>query len=133
MKKRALKLMRKGGQSSRPSIHVHVDNLSIVFGVDTPGGSGLSKPVMEPNEHGAIPTQSATSRFQILSLDGGGIKGIFSAAVLASLEADLGANIVDHFDLIAGTSTGGIIALGLGLGFKPRELVEFYVREGPNI
>jgi len=72
-------------------------------------------------------------RFQILSLDGGGIKGLFSAAVLAAIEQDLNINIVDHFDLIAGTSTGGIIAIGLGLGMKPREIVEFYLREGPKI
>ena len=73
------------------------------------------------------------SRFQILSLDGGGIKGLFSAAVLAAVEEDLKVNITDHFDLIAGTSTGGIIALGLGLGMKPREIVEFYLKEGPKI
>jgi len=72
-------------------------------------------------------------RFQILSLDGGGIKGLFSAAVLAAIEDDLKWNIVDHFDLITGTSTGGIIALALGLGMSPREIVEFYVREGPQI
>lgn len=72
-------------------------------------------------------------RFQILSLDGGGIKGIFSAGILAAIEDDLDISIVDHFDLIAGTSTGGIIAIGLGLGLKPREIVEFYFREGPSI
>ncbi len=72
-------------------------------------------------------------RFQILSLDGGGIKGLFSAGVLAAIEEDLGARIIDHFDLITGTSTGGIIAIGLGLGMKPREIVEFYLREGPAI
>lgn len=71
--------------------------------------------------------------FQILSLDGGGIKGIFSAAVLAAIEEDLNVKITDHFDLIAGTSTGGIIALGLGLGLRPKEIVEFYTKEGPNI
>lgn len=80
-----------------------------------------------------IPTQTECSRFQILSLDGGGIKGIFSAAVLAALEHDLGITITDHFDLIAGTSTGGIIALGLGLGMRPYEIVEFYLKEGPKI
>jgi len=74
-----------------------------------------------------------SDRFQILALDGGGIKGLFSAAVLAHVEEDLGVNIADHFDLIAGTSTGGIIALALGLGMKPREIVEFYVNKGPSI
>lgn len=73
------------------------------------------------------------NRFQILSLDGGGIKGILSAAMLASIENDLSVNICDHFDLIAGTSTGGIIALGLGLGLSPKDIVDFYVREGRKI
>lgn len=71
--------------------------------------------------------------FRILALDGGGIKGLFSAAVLAKLEQKCNTTIVDHFDLITGTSTGGIIALGLGLGMRPREIVEFYVEQGPNI
>lgn len=72
-------------------------------------------------------------RFQILSLDGGGIKGLFSAAVLAAIEEDLNTNVVDHFDLITGTSTGGIIALGLAIGMRPREIVEFYLSKGPAI
>jgi patatin-like phospholipase/acyl hydrolase len=53
---------------------------------------------------------------KILSIDGGGIKGVFPASFLATLEDATGANISDFFDLIVGTSTGGIIALGLGLG-----------------
>jgi uncharacterized protein len=73
------------------------------------------------------------TRFQILALDGGGIKGLFSAAVLAALEEDLGTTIAQHFDLIAGTSTGGIIALALGLGVRPKEIVEFYATEGHSI
>lgn len=76
---------------------------------------------------------ASSGRFQILSLDGGGIKGLFSAAVLAAIEEDLGERITDHFDLIAGTSTGGLIAVGLGLGLRPREIVEFYLREGPSV
>ncbi|WP_432098429.1 CBASS cGAMP-activated phospholipase [Streptomyces sp. WAC 04229] len=74
-----------------------------------------------------------TERFQILALDGGGFRGMFSAAVLTRLEEDLGTRIVDHFDLIAGTSTGGIIALGLGLGLSPREILTFYTGHGPRI
>jgi patatin-like phospholipase/acyl hydrolase len=58
---------------------------------------------------------------------------MFSAAVLARLEEDLDTRIVDHFDLIAGTSTGGIVALGLGLGLSPKEIVEFYTGHGPRI
>lgn len=73
------------------------------------------------------------NRFQILSLDGGGLRGIFAAAVLAGLEEDLGIRIIDHFDLIAGTSTGGIVALALGLGLTPRQIVEFYTQLGPQV
>lgn len=69
----------------------------------------------------------------ILSLDGGGIKGLFSAAVLAKLEEDHRVRVVDHFDLIVGTSTGGIIAIALGLGVTPAELVKFYIEHGPRI
>lgn len=71
--------------------------------------------------------------FQILALDGGGVKGLFSAAVLAALEEDCGIEIIQNFDLITGTSTGGIIALALGLGLRPKEVVEFYLKEGPKI
>jgi patatin-like phospholipase/acyl hydrolase len=72
-------------------------------------------------------------KFQILSLDGGGIRGLYSAAILAKWEEDLHCSIADHFDLIVGTSTGGIIALGLGLGLKPREIVQFYLTKGAQI
>jgi patatin-like phospholipase/acyl hydrolase len=72
-------------------------------------------------------------RFQILAIDGGGIKGIFAAALLAGIEADTGHRLSDHFDLIAGTSTGGIIAIGLGLGLRASELVSFYENHGVQI
>lgn len=70
---------------------------------------------------------------RILSLDGGGIKGAFAAAFLQAIEDSTSKRIADHFDLIAGTSTGGIIALGLGLGMSAKEISEFYVNEGPRI
>ncbi|TWH44419.1 CBASS cGAMP-activated phospholipase [Rhodococcus rhodochrous] len=65
-------------------------------------------------------------RFQVLALDGGGAKALFTAHVLARLEADLGVRVADSFDLIAGTSAGGIIALGLGAGMRPAEIVDHY-------
>lgn len=70
---------------------------------------------------------------RILSIDGGGIKGTMPAAFLAALEEDLGEPIGSYFDLIAGTSTGGIIALGLGLGRTAKELLELYENRGPII
>ena len=67
-------------------------------------------------------------RSQILTLDGGGIRGLFSAALLAAIEEDLGTHVDQHFDLIAGTSTGGIVAIALGLGIRPRAIVDFYLQ-----
>lgn len=58
---------------------------------------------------------------------------MFSAAVLACLEEDLRTSILQHFDLVAGTSTGGIIALALGAGKTPRQIVDFYIEHGPRI
>jgi hypothetical protein len=71
--------------------------------------------------------------FQILAIDGGGVRGIFAAALLAGLEDDLGSPISRHFDLVVGTSTGGIIALALGAGLTPREILDFYVSEKDRI
>ena len=50
---------------------------------------------------------------KILSIDGGGIRGIIPARVLAAIEERTGIPTAENFDLIAGTSTGGILALGL--------------------
>ena len=71
--------------------------------------------------------------FRILSLDGGGIKGAFTASVLAAIEDEIKEPIGEYFDLIAGTSTGGILALGLGSRIPARKIVEFYRDMGPVI
>lgn len=66
---------------------------------------------------------------RILSIDGGGLKGTMPAAFLSEVEEQIGQRIVDHFDLIVGTSTGGIIALGLSAS----EILTFYRQRGPEI
>ncbi|WP_298814670.1 CBASS cGAMP-activated phospholipase [uncultured Sphingomonas sp.] len=70
---------------------------------------------------------------RILAIDGGGLKGALPASFLAEMERLTGKRTVDQFDLIAGTSTGGIIALGLGLGISAAEICRFYVERGPRI
>ena len=70
---------------------------------------------------------------KVLAIDGGGIKGVFPAAFLASVEESVGQPIGEHFDLIVGTSTGGIIAIGLGMGLSAKEILGFYEEHGPNI
>lgn len=70
---------------------------------------------------------------QILSLDGGGLKGLFGAALLAGLEKDFGTSMAEHFDLIVGTSTGGLVALGMGAGLPLSDMVGFYEQLGPKV
>ena len=73
--------------------------------------------------------------FRILSLDGGGIRGIFPAAILAELESTYlgGGSVAEYFDLIVGTSTGGILALGLAADMTASELLDLYMIRGKEI
>lgn len=76
---------------------------------------------------------------RILALDGGGVRGIVALAFLEKIERTLEAQagkfvrLCDHFDLIGGTSTGAIIAVGLALGYKVSELRDFYLRLAPRV
>lgn len=70
--------------------------------------------------------------FKVLTIDGGGIKGLFSAVILSEFEKANG-SITEHFDLLCGTSTGGLIALALAAGKSPVEIVKFYLDWGPKI
>lgn len=77
---------------------------------------------------------------KILSLDGGGIKGIIPALILEKLEKETQKPICELFDLIAGTSTGGLIALALSVDngkgkpkFSAAEVVELYTKNGASI
>ena len=70
--------------------------------------------------------------FKILSLDGGGIKGLYTAIILNIFETNHG-RIVDHFDMICGTSTGGLIALCLAANIPTNDIVSFYRKYGPKI
>lgn len=70
---------------------------------------------------------------RILAIDGGGIRGVFPASLLATVEQSVGRPVREHFDLIVGTSTGGIIAIGLALGLPAAEILRFYEEQGPRI
>ena len=71
--------------------------------------------------------------FKILSIDGGGIKGLYSASILNRLEEKVGKKSGDCFDMICGTSTGGLIALGLASGKNANDLVDLYNLKGNKI
>lgn len=70
---------------------------------------------------------------RILVIDGGGIKGVLPASFLAHVEETLPEKTAEYFDLVVGTSTGGIIALALGLGLSARATLAFYEEHGPKI
>src|SRR5205807_2091391 len=76
---------------------------------------------------------------KVLAIDGGGIRGIIPAVILGELQRRLAKDLCNAFDLIAGTSTGGIIALGIGTKcnsggpYSPDQLVDLYVKNGPAI
>lgn len=78
--------------------------------------------------------------FRVLSINGGGMRGIYAAAYLEALESTFikrtGRDSLDigkGFDLIAGTSTGAIIGCGLAKGVSPIEMVNFYKNNGAQI
>jgi len=74
-----------------------------------------------------------SGRFQILSLSGGGYRGLFTATILAELEQSAGKPLSQCFDLIAGTSVGGILALGLALGVPADTLQQLFADHGREI
>lgn len=71
--------------------------------------------------------------FKILSLSGGGFMGLYSAIVLAELEQRQGKPISASFDLIAGTSIGGVIGLGLAAGIPAATIVDSFLANGERI
>ncbi len=75
--------------------------------------------------------------FKILSLDGGGIRGVISARILMEVEKQIreqkNQSLAEYFDLIAGTSTGSILAAGIALGYTASELLNIYRQEGERI
>ncbi|MFW5983369.1 MAG: CBASS cGAMP-activated phospholipase [bacterium] len=81
----------------------------------------------------------AQNSFRILSIDGGGIRGLFPAYFLSQIENSLRDEgkdewkIYNYFDLICGTSTGGIIAIGLGLGMPASKIAELYNNHARDI
>jgi patatin-like phospholipase/acyl hydrolase len=72
-------------------------------------------------------------KFKILSIDGGGIKGLYSSTILEHLESKFGGSCSDYFDMICGTSTGGLIALALSQKISASEISKIYTEHGKDI
>ena len=83
--------------------------------------------------------QDNISNFKILSIDGGGIRGVIPAKILCDLEEEAikkdgpEARLCDYFDLVCGTSTGGIIAIGIALGMTAKEILNLYMKNATKI
>lgn len=70
---------------------------------------------------------------RILSIDGGGVRGIIPAVLLASLEQRTGRRARESFDFVAGTSTGAVLAAGIAAGVPAERMVRLYVERAPEI
>lgn len=71
--------------------------------------------------------------YKILSIDGGGIRGLIPAVWLEKLEEDLDEPLSKHFDLIAGTSTGAILAAGISAEIPASKLANLYKKMGSEV
>lgn len=70
---------------------------------------------------------------RILALDGGGVRGVIPAVVLAALEGTLGGRVRDHFDFVAGTSSGALIGGAVLAGVPADEVVDLYRTRAPRV
>jgi len=102
------------------------------------GASAPGTPKSPPPAYGSIVT--------VLSIDGGGVRGIIPGTILAFLEAKLqeldgpDARVADYFDVVAGTSTGGLVTAMLTAPdkegrplFAAKEINDFYLKHSPKI
>lgn len=71
--------------------------------------------------------------FKILSIDGGGVRGVFAAKILSLMETKLHIDLYEEFDLIVGTSTGSIIAAAIAMKYDLTQLVEDYLGNASKI
>ena len=78
-------------------------------------------------------TRGSSSEFRILALSGGGYLGLYAAVVLAELEARVGEPLGRRFDLIAGTSVGGLLSMALAFEVPMAELVKLFLERGEEV
>lgn len=78
-------------------------------------------------------TRGSSSEFRILALSGGGYLGLYAAVVLAELEARVGEPLARRFDLIAGTSVGGLLSMALAFEVPMAELVKLFLERGEEV
>jgi hypothetical protein len=70
--------------------------------------------------------------FRVLSIDGGGVRGVYAARILERICKQC-PSLLDNVDLIAGSSTGALIGILLSMGYTPASVVKFYITACPHI
>lgn len=104
----------------------------------------MAKRPNKPSSHHVVPHEggwavkrggasSAKQPFRILSIDGGGLRGVLPAHVLALVEQDLSCSLHEEFDMFAGTSTGAIIAAGVAVGKSAADIRDLYRERGEEV
>jgi hypothetical protein len=78
-------------------------------------------------------SEDAQPAFHVLALSGGGFRGLYTATVLKHLEEDFGGPIARRFDLICGTSAGGLLAMGVAAEIPAAELQAMFEQSGERI
>ncbi len=98
------------------------------------------KPTSSLAHDRGIPVNQAHPKLRILSIDGGGIRGIIPARILQAIEEETGKHIFELFDVVIGNSTGGLVALALvspneqgSARYQASDLVTFYKQETHHI
>jgi patatin-like phospholipase/acyl hydrolase len=92
----------------------------------------MALPMLVPGQLPKIERTAATPK-HLLALAGGGFRGLFTARVLAQMEAAASVKLATRFDLMAGTSIGGILAIGIACGISAADLVALMREHGPQI
>jgi len=90
-------------------------------------------PLATQPDHSRAGVTSSAKPFHVLALSGGGFRGLYTATVLKHLEQQLGAPLARRFDLICGTSAGGLLALGLAAEIPAEQLQGMFERDGVRI
>lgn len=96
--------------------------------IDLPGQPRATQP-----DHSRVGVTDGAKPFHILALSGGGFRGLYTATVLKHLEEQLGGPLAHRFDLICGTSAGGLLALGLAAEIPAEQLQAMFEQDGVRI
>ncbi len=104
-----------------------------IFYSQSPAAEFTHNHNLDKNGFFAHPKDTVVRPTQFVSFDGGGIRGLYSLKIVEEIESKLSAPITDYCKCFAGTSTGGLIALGYASGKSTADLKDLYAHHGDQI